>query len=43
MSEAAIDHVQHKFAIHEVANHYIDLLKTIVEHAKGEFGEVNFP
>jgi glycosyltransferase involved in cell wall biosynthesis len=43
MSEAAIDHVQHKFAIHEVANHYIDLLKTIVEHAKGGFGEVNFP
>jgi glycosyltransferase involved in cell wall biosynthesis len=43
MSQAAIDHVQHTFAIHIVADKYVDLLRKIYQLEKGNDGEVNSP
>jgi glycosyltransferase involved in cell wall biosynthesis len=43
MSQAAIDHVQHSFAIQVVADKYMDLLRKIYQREKGADGEVNSP
>ena len=43
MSSAAIKHVQDNFAIEIVAEHYIDLLKTLVKKDEDFDGEVNAP
>jgi glycosyltransferase involved in cell wall biosynthesis len=43
MSQVAIDHIQHKFAIHEVADAYIHLLQKICGIEKSYNGEVDSP